>query len=110
MIDSIFSFPSVRQRQKEAPLLRERELYLSHLLQQGCAPQRVRNIATALLQVVRLMELQTLREIHPAEIRIASERRVHDTSLYLSRQLRPSSATTFYQSAKRWFRFHKVLI
>ena len=38
MIDTLFAWPSVRRRQKEAPLLRERELFLSHLLQQGCSP------------------------------------------------------------------------
>lgn len=110
MIDSIFVWPSIRQRQKEAPLLQERELFLSHLLQQGCKHVQVRSIATTLLHVVRLMELQTLRDIHPAEVRIAGERWVRDDKPHITRQIGPRSAATFCYVAARWFRFHKVLI
>ena len=35
VIESIFAYNFVRKRQLEAPLLRERELFLMHLLEQG---------------------------------------------------------------------------
>jgi hypothetical protein len=34
-IGSVFEWPSVRARHSDAPLLREREQFLQHLLQQG---------------------------------------------------------------------------
>jgi hypothetical protein len=74
VIDSIFVWPSARARHREAPLLEEREQFLSHLLQHWSSHERVRSIATSLLHVIRLMKITNLRSVDPAEIEIAGER------------------------------------
>src|ERR1035437_8802096 len=42
MIDSLFKWKRVRLRQREAPLLKERERYLLAMLNQGISKPRVR--------------------------------------------------------------------
>jgi len=54
MIDSLFVRERVRLKQREAPLLKERERYLIALLDQGVCKARVRSIACILLHVIRL--------------------------------------------------------
>ena len=54
MIDSLFVRERVRLKQREAPLLKERERYLIALLNQGVSKARVRSIAFILLHVIRL--------------------------------------------------------
>jgi integrase/recombinase XerD len=54
MMDSIFFFESIRVRQRAAPLLKEREQYLSYMLHEGVSKQRVRTIAAMLLNIMRL--------------------------------------------------------
>jgi integrase/recombinase XerD len=63
MIESIFVFESTRLRQRAAPLLKEREQYLSYMLDQGVSKQRVRTIASMLLHIIRLMELNSPRTV-----------------------------------------------
>lgn len=47
MIETISPWPSVRLRHESAPLLKEREQYLIHLLQQGYSRVSVRNTAAS---------------------------------------------------------------
>lgn len=110
MIDNIFISECVRRRQKQAPLLRERELFLSQLLEQGCHLKRVRSIASTLLQIMRIMELQQLRQIDPAEVIIAGERWANEDIRHIGRPVGHTSAMTFSYIAAKWFRFHNVLI
>jgi hypothetical protein len=63
MIDCLFVRERVRLKQREAPLLKERERYLIALLDQGVCKARVRSIACILLHVIRLMELDQLRAV-----------------------------------------------
>ncbi len=77
---------SARLRQRQAPLLNEREQYLGHMLNVGMKAKRVRATASVLLHVVRLMNLDSLRAIETAEIIEASERWTTDTKrMFLSR-------------------------
>jgi integrase/recombinase XerD len=57
MIESILKEQPALARHRAAPLLREREQFLSHLLRQGTSHLRVRSIAAYLIHVVLLLEL-----------------------------------------------------
>ena len=109
MIETIFVLERARQRQREAPLLRERELFLAHLLQLGCDLKQVRSIASLLLHVIRLLQLQTLRHIYPEEIAAAGQHWANDMP-HRQRQVGAISARRFSYVANKWFRFHNVLI
>jgi integrase/recombinase XerD len=73
MIDSILEQSGARRRHHVAPLLKEREQLLSHLLHQGTSQHRVRSVAAYLIHIVRLMELTTLRRVDLKEIKEAGE-------------------------------------
>jgi len=66
MIERLFSFPSVLRRHLDAPLLEERNQYLTFLLNQGVSTQRLRTVATMLLHIMRLMELDCMRGVYRA--------------------------------------------
>lgn len=55
-------------RQEEAPLLEEREVFLKHLLQQGTSLAAARSVAWQLLNVIRLLRLTQLRDVWVDEI------------------------------------------
>ena len=73
MIEGILEEPLALTRHRTAPLLGEREQFLSHLLRQGTSHRRVRSIAAYLIHIVRLMELTSLRSVEVEEIRKAGE-------------------------------------
>ena len=60
-------------RQEGAPLLREREAFLEHLLQQGTSLAAVRGVAWQLLNVIRLLRLTRLRDVRIDEIEEAAQ-------------------------------------
>jgi hypothetical protein len=71
MIESLFVLRHVRARHREAPMLNEREEYLSHLLRLGATPTNLQSIAAYLLNIVRLLEMTCPRSIAPAQIQKA---------------------------------------
>ncbi len=74
MIESIFlEEPAARTRYRTAPLLEEREQFLSHLLRRGTSQHRVRSVAAYLIHIIRLMELTSLRNVELEEIKKAGE-------------------------------------
>ena len=75
MIEGILQEPLALTRHRTAPLLKERELFLSRLLRQGTSHHRVRSIAAYLIHIVRLMELTSLRGAGVEEIRKAGHQR-----------------------------------
>jgi hypothetical protein len=73
MIETISPWPSVRLRHESAPLLKEREQDLTHLLQQGYSRVSVRNTAAYLVHVVRVMNVNSMRIVPPREIEAAGQ-------------------------------------
>ncbi len=104
MLENLFSQQSVRSKQLMAPLLREREQYLVHLLSQEVSTPRVRDIASMLLHVIRLLKLDSPRIVHIEEIRDAAARWVHEVDPHLSRKVGPTSEHNFASIATRWLR------
>jgi integrase/recombinase XerD len=62
IIDILFQRQYERIRQREAPLLSEREQYLNHLIYSGVSVRRVRIIASTLLHINRLIGIESLRK------------------------------------------------
>ena len=61
-------------RQEQAPLLREREAFLEHLLRQGTSLPAARSVSWQLLNVIRLLRLTALRDVWIDEIERAAQR------------------------------------
>src|ERR1700733_13012985 len=95
MVERLFTWPSVRSKQLAAPLLSEREQYLSHLLSQGISVQRVRSIAMLLLHIIRLIELDHPRMVQTEEIEKASIRWTTDIESHVTRKPGPFSESHF---------------
>jgi integrase/recombinase XerD len=110
MIDSVFLVECERKKHREAPLLRERERYLTYLFEIGTRRERIRNVATMLLHVVRLLELETPRPVGMDEIMQGCQRWVDDLIAYRHRTLDMASSYTFQRIATNWFRFQGSLI
>jgi integrase/recombinase XerD len=100
----------VRSRQLEAPLRREREQYLSHLLKQGTSETHVRVVASRLLHINRLLGLNALRNVHTAELEVATQGWVAYIQSHQTRVVGASTAYTFRNTAENWLRFHNLLV
>jgi integrase/recombinase XerD len=109
IVESIFEHNMLRKRQLEAPLLRERELFLTHMLEQGTSKRAVRSLATMLLHIVRLLDCSALRKIDLPEIDRASLLWTSDPGFYRGREPGETSRSSFTYLAVRFFKFHKVM-
>jgi len=74
MIETIYSRDHDRQKYLAAPLLREREKYLSHLQRQGAPPHELRTTSLYLRHIVRVMKLKCLRKVTYQDIDAAGAR------------------------------------
>jgi len=109
-MDSVFVLESLREKHQNAPLLPERERYITYLFEIGTKRERVRNVATMLLHIVRILELDSIRLVGVEEISRAGKRWVDDPGAYRYRQAGEASAYTFQLVATNWLRFHGCLI
>ena len=57
MIESILEKPSAVSRHKQAPLLKEREQFLTYCQQPGTSHKALRNMAAELIAVIRLLRM-----------------------------------------------------
>src|SRR5208283_1653343 len=72
MIETILDRRFSLLRHKQAPLFEERERFLAQLHQQGTSRKSLRNMAGELIQVIRLLRLEKLRDVDLQEIDRAS--------------------------------------
>jgi integrase/recombinase XerD len=89
-----------------APLLTEREQFLSYLLRRGTSHGRVRSVAGYLLQIIRIMKLTTFQTVEIDEIKKAADRWAAYEGPARRRGTGSSAAYCFTNIAKNWFRFH----
>jgi integrase/recombinase XerD len=109
IIEVIFDYDLLRKRQLEAPLLREREQYFLYLLERGTSKHAVRALATMLLHIIRLMDINLLRRVDLAEIERASLQWKADPGFYKCRKPGSTSCGSFKYMAVRFFKFHNVI-
>jgi integrase/recombinase XerD len=109
VIETISQWPSVQLRHESAPLLKEREQYLSHLLQQGFGRERVRSRAAYLIHVVRVMNMNSMRVVSQKEIEAAGQSWATYEGPLRKQPSLGRSPTVFVQTAQVWLRFHGQL-
>jgi integrase/recombinase XerD len=105
MLESLFKYPTVLARHRNAPLFEERGHYLRHRAQQGCAHGTLLRIARELLPIVHRLDMPSKSLITAQQINTAAEkwarqqcRRGRAHSFRWSREL-------FVQVATDWLRF-----
>lgn len=96
-------------RQEAAPLLKEREAFLEHLLQQGTSLAAAHGVAWQLLNVIRLLRLTQLRDVSINEIKHAARRWARQQRSSPNVRSCKHSASFFVYVAKKWLRFAGVL-
>src|SRR4030042_4810434 len=105
MLQSLFKYPAVLARHRNAPLSEERDHYLRHRAQQGCAHGTLLRIARELLPIVHRLDIPSKSLVTAQQINTAAERwarqqcrrgRAH--SFRWSREL-------FVQVATDWLQF-----
>jgi hypothetical protein len=74
MLETLLERPFFLNRHQKAPLLKEREVFLWHLQQQGTSRVALRNLSGELIHVVRLLRLEKLRDVGQDEIQRAAQR------------------------------------
>ena len=109
MIDALFVSQRVRMKHLAAPLLKEREEYLGHLLGLGFSSSTLQKVATLLLHIIRVMDLTKLRCVSEAEIKEAGLRWASEENPFRVGRVNKSSAYKFFSRARSWLRFHRVL-
>lgn len=108
MIQSIIIRPHARIRHLQAPLLTEREEYLSHLFRQGHELRYLRYKACLLLQVIRLLGISTPRRISLPELERAATSWANDTEFHKARRAGAQTAYRLYFLALDFFRYHHL--
>ncbi|MGH9619013.1 MAG: site-specific integrase, partial [Bryobacteraceae bacterium] len=89
--------------------LKEREVFLEHLLQQGTSLAAARNVSWQLLNVIRLLRLTRLRDVRIDEIENAAQRWIRQQRSNPNVRSCKHSASFFVYVAKKWLRFAGVL-
>src|SRR5260370_13939838 len=106
MLDAFLEHPFFLNRHRQAPLLNERESFLSHLQQQGTSRKALRNLSAELLQVVRLLKLTEMRDVSLEEIQRAASCWARQQRTNPKAHSYGNSASFFTYAAKKWLGFH----
>jgi site-specific recombinase XerD len=106
MLDAFLEHPFFLNRHRQAPLLKDRESFLSHLQQQGTSRKALRNLSGELLQVVRVLKLTEMRDVSLQEIQHAACRWARQQRANPKAHSYGNSARFFMYAAKKWLRFH----
>jgi len=105
VLETIVEKRSSLERHLAAPLLEDRERFLSHLRQEGASQFRLKRIAPALIRVTRLLGLKRLRDLRLPEIRkLANSSRNHRGMERVPVGQSPSEPY-FIRVAERWLHF-----
>ncbi len=106
MLDAFLAHPFFLNRHRQAPLLKERESFLRHLQKQGTSRKALRNLSGELLNVVRLLQLNEMRDVSLEEIRRAARSWARQQRTNPKAHSYANSARSFAYAAKKWLRFH----
>jgi integrase/recombinase XerD len=108
MLDQIFTRKDALRRHLDAPLLKEREEFLSHLSRLGTDRLPMQNMAWWLLQIIKILKLKRLRYVDMREIVRAARRLAQQKGSKRNTPGRPA-ARLFTYAATKWLRFHGKL-
>lgn len=110
MFETLLTYPAALERHCMAPLYDERVSFLTKLRADGRGIGRLRTVACLLLQVIRLLRLRQMRNIHVEELKSAA--RVWQMYSGPGRLGKPGRSATkcFMQVGREWLSFHGRLI
>jgi len=109
MLDAFLEHPFFLNRHRQAPLLKERESFLSHLQRQGTSRKALRNLSGELLHVVRLLKLTEMRDVALEEIQRAARCWARQQRANPKAHSYGNTASFLIYAAKKWLRFHGCL-
>lgn len=109
MFETIF-VPWAAHRHRLAPLLREREEFLTHLQRRGTGRTILSVYAATLNQIVRFLKLKRLRRVRVTEIEFAARHWANYRGKHRCHPAGPWSEPYFVWLAKRWLKFHGKLV
>ena len=95
-------------RHLNAPLLKEREEFLSHLSRLGTDRIPMQNMAGWLIRIIRTLNLNRLRSVDINEIKSAAKQLAQQVGSKETSRGRPI-AELFTYAATKWLRFHRKL-
>ena len=104
-IELIYWRPFELRRQREAPLLREREEFLLHLLKRGSGRIPVQNVGGMLLHAIEALNIKILRPLGPEDV-VRAAQKIWGTGAVDSKQPGFYSARAFRFCFKKFLRFH----
>jgi integrase/recombinase XerD len=110
MFESTYFIESIREKHRNAPCRAERERYMAYLLEIGTRRERIRDVATMLLHVVRLLELNVFRPVRMDEIIEGTKLWLEDPEAQSHRKTGMPSPYQFKRVAINWFRFQGMLL
>jgi len=105
MIESIYLFKSLREKHLTAPMLTERERYLSYLCEIGTRQPQLKSVANMLLHIVRVLELNATRSVGMDEFLRGCERWMGEKNA----QGQCRTLYYFRQVATKWLQFQGSL-
>jgi site-specific recombinase XerD len=109
MIDPISPYQRLQEKHLSAPLLAERDLYLSHLEHLGAGHTELRTKAAYLHHIVRILNLDRLRQVTLSEIRHGAEVWASRAEAFPQDSKRQGTARYFTRYATQWLRFLELL-
>lgn len=110
MIETVTVLPSIQLRHRNAPLLKERDQYLTHLLGKGHSAYRVRGDAAFLIHIIRVMKLSTMRKVKLEEIIAAGKRWPSYRETLRKNGQSQTTASNFVRVAKAWLSYYGCLV
>jgi integrase/recombinase XerD len=110
LIESVTVYPSIHLRHRTAPLLKERDQYLTHLLRKGLSAYRVRGDAAFLIHIIRVMKLTTMRDVELEEIIRAGKRWANYRGPLRKGGQLQTTPENFVRVAKAWLSYHGCLV
>jgi integrase/recombinase XerD len=112
VLESLFkprTLRSILARHLAAPLLQEREAFLSHLHRQGTKRSNLLRYAPILIQINRCLGLTSLRDVSLHEVLEAMKRRRRQRGLRAFAKREENRRHYFTWLAIKWLRFHGSL-
>jgi integrase/recombinase XerD len=105
MLETLLERPFSLNRHRDAPLLAERVSFLEHLQKRGTSRTALRNVSGQLLHVMRLLKLETWRDVGIEEIKKAAQCWAEQQQSNPKARSYDRTASYFEYVAKKWLRF-----
>jgi len=105
MLANLFNYNAVIARHQNAPFLEERERYIQHRAEEGCAPYTLLRIARELIHIIQLLDIHPTSILTAQQIDVAAKRWARSQCRRGRAHMFRWSRRLFVQVATDWLRF-----